>query len=194
VLTAESTRERALAKKLVDAFLLLEIFDDGGVFAGEGFEAVFAAGVGEAAAVEDEAAAVAGFVFGQTLMKRKAEDADDEIVGFGGDGLEFFGGQHALEGGGERGESDGEFDVMEEPAEIFEGVGNALEEMGLAFVEAAEAVGTEGLHDADVDVGIEVLEKGGAVERNEIGERVEIVIEELLAEFGGKIGFGVVEE
>jgi hypothetical protein len=99
-----------------------------------------------------------------------------------------------LEGGGERGESDGEFDVMEEPAEIFEGVGNALEEMGLAFVEAAEAVGAEGLHDANVDVGIEVLEKGGAVEWNEIGERVEIVIEELLAEFGGKIGFGVVEE
>ena len=66
--------------------------------------------------------------------------------------------------------------------------------MGFAFVEAAEAVGSEGLHDANVDVRIKVLEEGGAVELDEIGERVEIVIEELLAEFGGKIGFGVVEE
>jgi len=69
-----------------------------------------------------------------------------------------------------------------------------LEEVGLAFVEAAEAVGAEGLHDANVDVGIEMLEEGGAVERDEFGERIEIVIEELLAEFGREIGFGVEEE
>ena len=46
-------------EKLVHAFLLIEVVDDGGVFAGEGFEALFAAGIGEAATVENEAAAVA---------------------------------------------------------------------------------------------------------------------------------------
>jgi len=181
-------------EELVDTFLLLEVLDDGGVFAGEGFEAFFAAGVGEAAAVENKAAAVAGFVFWQALMEGKTEDADDEIVGFGSDGLQFFRGQHALEGAREHGESDGEFDVMEEPAEVFERVGDALEEVGLAFVEAAEAVGAKGLHDADVDVGIKVLEEDGAVQRDETFEVVEIMIEELLAKFRGQVGFGVVEE
>lgn len=99
-----------------------------------------------------------------------------------------------MESAHERRQGDGEFDIVEEPAEIFQGVGDALEEVGFAFVEAAKAVGAEGLHEANVDVGIKVLEEGGAVERDEIGEGVEIMIEELLAEFGGQIGFGVVEE
>jgi len=83
---------------------------------------------------------------------------------------------------------------MEEPAEIFQGVRDALEEVDFAFEEAAKAVSAERLHDANVDVGIKMLKEGGAVEREEAGEAVEIVIEELLAEFGGEIGFGIVEE
>ena len=66
--------------------------------------------------------------------------------------------------------------------------------MRLAFVEAAKAVSTEGLHDADVDVGVVMLEEGFAVDVDVMGERIEIVIEELLAEFGWEIGLGVVEE
>jgi hypothetical protein len=50
------------------------------------------------------------------------------------------------------------------------------------------------LQDADVNVGVVVAEEGFAVERDEAGETVEIMIEELLAEFGGEIGFGIVEE
>jgi hypothetical protein len=84
--------------------------------------------------------------------------------------------------------------VVQEPAEIFQGVGDALEEMGFAFVEATEAVGAEGLQDANVNVGVVVAEEGFAVERDKAGEAVEIVIEELLAKFGREIGFGVVEE
>jgi hypothetical protein len=92
------------------------------------------------------------------------------------------------------GQFDGKLDVVQEPAEIFEGVGDALEEMGFALVKAAEAVSAEGLQDADVDVSVVMAEEGFAVERDEAGETVEIVIEELLAEFGGEIGLGVVEE
>ncbi len=66
--------------------------------------------------------------------------------------------------------------------------------MNPAFVEAAKAVGTEGLHDADVHVGVVVAQEGFAVELDEAGKPVQIMIEELLAEIGGQVGFGVVEE
>lgn len=66
--------------------------------------------------------------------------------------------------------------------------------MGLAFVEAAKTVGAESLQDANVNESVVVTEKGFAIERDETGEAIEIVIEELLAKFRREIGFGVVEE
>jgi hypothetical protein len=69
-----------------------------------------------------------------------------------------------------------------------------LEEMGLAFVEAAETVGAESLHDADVDVGVVMADEGFAVHGDKFFERAKIVVEKLLAKVGRKIGFGVVEE
>src|ERR1700676_1844214 len=84
--------------------------------------------------------------------------------------------------------------MMQKPAEIFQRVGNALEEVRFAFVEAAETVGAEGLHDADVDIGVVIAEEGFAIERDVAGERANIIINKLLAEFGGEIGFGVVEK
>src|SRR5258708_30977492 len=56
-------------EKLMHSLLLGEVVDDRGVFAGERLEALFAAGIGEAAAIENEAAAVAGFVLGQAAVK-----------------------------------------------------------------------------------------------------------------------------
>ena len=56
-----------------------------------------------------------------------------------------------------------------------------MEEVGFAFVEAAETVSAERLHDADVDVGVVMTREGFAIEGDESGQRVEIVIEELLA-------------
>src|SRR5580704_7336926 len=83
---------------------------------------------------------------------------------------------------------------MQQPAEVFKGVGDTLEKVGFAFVEPAETVGAEGLHDADEDVGVVVAEEGFAIDRDEIRERAKIIIDELLPEFRGKIGFGIVEE
>jgi len=61
---------------LLHTLLAAEVVDDRLVFAGEGLEAIFAAGVGEAAGVKDEAAAVAGLVGGGLAMEAEAEDAD----------------------------------------------------------------------------------------------------------------------
>src|SRR5579863_10254838 len=83
---------------------------------------------------------------------------------------------------------------MQEPAKVFQGVRDALEEMGFAFVEAAKAVSAEGLHDADVNVGVVMADEGFAIDRDKFFEGAKIVVEKLLTEVGREIGFGVVEE
>jgi hypothetical protein len=128
------------------------------------------------------------------LVERKTEDADNEIVGVACEALQFFGGEHALERAHQCGECDGQLGLMQEPAEIFQGVGDALEEMGFAFVEAAEAVSAEGLHNADVDISVVMADEGFAIDGDKFFERAKIIVEELLAEVGREIGFGVVEE
>jgi hypothetical protein len=82
---------------LVNALLLIQIVDDRGVLTRQSLEALFPAGIGEAAAVEDEAAAVTGFVLREALVERKAENADDEVVSVAGETLQFFRSEHALE-------------------------------------------------------------------------------------------------
>src|SRR5713101_228379 len=66
--------------------------------------------------------------------------------------------------------------------------------MSPAFEETAKTVSTEGLHDADINVGVVVAEESFAIERDEAGKAVEIVIEELLAQIGREVGLGVVQE
>src|SRR5580765_6809152 len=170
----------------MDAVLLIEIVDDGSVLAGERFEALLAAGIGEAAAIENEAAAVAGFVLRQALVKRKTENADDELIGVVRQALQFFRGQHALERGHQRGQLDGQFGLMQETAKVFQGIGNALEKVDFAFVEAAKAVSAERLHDSNVHVSVEIVKEGFAVDGNEFFEGAKIVKVKLLAELGRK--------
>src|ERR1700719_438910 len=66
--------------------------------------------------------------------------------------------------------------------------------MSFAFVEAAKPVGAQGLHDADVNVGVKMLHECRAVQLDETGEPVEIVVEQLLAEFGGQVSLGIIQE
>src|SRR5258708_1083396 len=176
------------------AFLLIEVFDHRSVFAGERLEALVADGMWKAAAIEDEAAAISAFVLGQALVKGKTENAHDEVVRFRSEALQFLRGQHAFESVHQRREGDGQPNVMEQPAEIFQRVGHALQEMSPAFEETAKTVSTEGLHDADINVGIVVAEEGLGIEGDETGKTVEIVIEELLAQIGREVGLGVVQE
>src|SRR5262249_47717126 len=66
--------------------------------------------------------------------------------------------------------------------------------MWASFIEAAKTVGTERLQDADINVRIVMLEEFLAVDVGVFSDRLEIVIEELLAEFGRQICFGIEEE
>ncbi len=127
-------------------------------------------------------------------MKRKTVDADDEIVGFLGDAEQFFGAEHAFECGHKGRQRDGKRDVVQEPTKIFQRIRNALQKVRLALIKAAKTVCAERLEDADVDVGVVVLQKSVAIDFGEFGDGIKIVIEKLLAKFGRKIGFGIEEE
>ena len=108
--------------------------------------------------------------------------------------MQFLGAQHALECLHERRKRDGKLDVVKEPAQVFQGVGHALEKMSFTFVIAAKTISAQCLHDADVNVGVVVPHERFAIEREETREDIEIMIEQLLAQRGRQIGLGIVQE
>src|SRR5882672_2245282 len=182
------------SEELMHAFLLIEIVDDRGVFAGESLKALFASRIREAPAIENEPATISRLIFRQILVKGKTENPNDQVFGFGSEALQFLRGQHALEGVHQRRKGAGEPDVVKEPAEVFQRIRHALQKMGLALIKAAKAVSAQCLHDADVNIGIVVAQENVAVQLDEARKPVEIVIEELLTELGWEIGLGVVQE
>src|SRR5215469_11062409 len=84
--------------------------------------------------------------------------------------------------------------VVQQPAQIFQGIGYALQKVHLALVESAESIGAHCLHDAHIDVAGVVLQEGFGLDVNEVPQGRQIVIEQLLAEFRRKIRFGIVKE
>src|SRR6267142_4203877 len=194
VVDARIHQRQDAGEKLMHAFLLIEIVDHRGVFAGESLEALFASRIREAPAIENEPAAISRLIFRQVVMKGKAENPNDQIFSFGSEALQFLRGQHALEGVHQRRKGDGEPDVVKEPAEVFQGVRHALQKMSLALIKAAKAVSAQCLQDANVNIGVVVAQEDFAVYLDKAGKPVEIVIEELLAELGRQVGFGIVQE
>src|SRR5260221_10719604 len=83
---------------------------------------------------------------------------------------------------------------MKQPANIFQRIGHALQEMLFALVKTAKSIGAESLHDTDVNVGIVKLHEHGAIEIEETSQAIEIVIEQLLAQLGGQIGLGIIQK
>src|SRR5258708_26732804 len=83
---------------------------------------------------------------------------------------------------------------MKEPAKILQRIGHALQEMGAAFEEAAKTVSAQGLHEADVNVGMVVAEESFTVEVDEAGKPVEIMIEQLPAHIGREVGLRIVQK
>src|SRR5271157_1935187 len=181
-------------EKLVHAFLLVEVFDHRRVFAGESFEALLAAGIRQTTAIKHEAPAIARVILRQAAMKGKAEDAHDKVLRFGSEAVELFRGQHALKCFHERGQLDGQFRVVQQPAQVFQGVGHALQEMCFALVKAAKTVGAQGLQQADIDVGVVEVQEGIAVQIEKRGQPVEISVQKLLAELRRQVGFGVEQQ
>src|SRR5258708_16259138 len=83
---------------------------------------------------------------------------------------------------------------MKQPANIFQRIGHALQEMLFALVKTAKSIGAESLHDTDVNVGIVKLHEHGAIEIEETSQAIEIVIEQLLPQLGGHIGLAIIHQ
>src|SRR5712671_1819129 len=132
-------------KKLVHAFLLIEIVDYRRVLSGQRLEAFFAAGVRQAAAIEYESSAVSAFILRQATVKRKTENTHDEVFRFVRQAQQFLRRQHALERAHQCRQGDGQLYLMQEPPQIFHSVRHALQEMRLAFVKTTKSVGAQGL-------------------------------------------------
>ena len=83
---------------------------------------------------------------------------------------------------------------MQQPAQVFERVGDALQEVFFALVESAKAIRAHRLHDPDVHIGVVKLHELGAIKRDKSGQRIQIVIQQLLSQLRGQVGLGVVQE
>ena len=167
---------------------------------------MFPSGIGDRSAVEHEAAAISGFVFRRGApMKRKAENSHDQRFGFSRsarqfrrfgvsrEALQFFRAQHAGKCFHQRGQRDGQLHVVQQPAQVFQRVRHALQKMGLTLIETAETVSPQGLHNTHINVGVVVPHEGFAVQRDEVSELVEIVIEQFLAQLWRQISLRVIQ-
>ena len=171
--------------------VVLQEADDGFVQSGEGLVSLVLAGVIDGAAVEDEASAVAGGVVGDAFLVGEAGDADGEapLLQVVGELLEL--GQlpeHLAEVGVFR------VGFFEEAAQVGDGEGDALHEVGLLLEVSAEAVGAQHLQGAEEDevaqLGVEV----GFVHGLVLAQGVDVFGQQLLAEALGIVGLGLPEE
>src|SRR5580700_2757904 len=66
--------------------------------------------------------------------------------------------------------------------------------MCLALVESAKPICTQRLQNPDVHISVVIMQKCGTLNVNEIAKLFDIKIEQLLAQFGRKIGLGIVQK
>src|SRR5208337_4119391 len=166
-------------QELVHGLLLVEIVNYGRVLARQRLELLFAPGIGQAAAIENKSAAISGFVFGQAAMKRETPNPHDQSIRLGSQALQLLRAQHAVKSVHQSGKRDRQRDIVQQPAQVFQRVGHALQKMRFALVEPAEPVGPQGLHDADIDVGVVIVQEHIALQINKPAQSIEIVVEQL---------------
>src|ERR1700678_1471363 len=97
--------------------------------------------------------------------------------------------EHRIECIHQRRQSNWELHLMGQPTQGLQRVWHALQEMRLALIETAEAIGSQRLHDANVNVRVVVLHEGIAIYADVFAQAVEIVVKQLLAQLRRKVGF-----
>src|SRR6266568_6733673 len=110
------------------------------------------------------------------------------MFGFGSEALQFLRGQHSFESVHQRREGDGQPDVVQQPAQVFQRVRDTLQEMSLALVKSAKAISPQRLQDADVDVCVVKLQKGSSLHGDEAGKLFDVEIQQLLAQLRRQVG------
>ena len=150
--------------------------------------------VGQKPAIEDKASSMATLINGNTLLEGKAVYANTQLQfrlpEFPEGGRLDDLSEHRHHGG----DLDGQIDMGQQIFQIPNSIGDTLQEMGLAFIEAAIAIGTHGLHDAYEDEGVIVLRETFAFHRYELGESIQVEFQPLLAQFERQISLGIEEQ
>ena len=179
---------------LVHALLLVQIFDHGRISSRLCLEPLFPARIGQTASIEDESSSISGLILGQPAMKREAEDSHHKIVGVGSQAQQFLGAEHVVKSVQQCRHGDRQRDIVQQPADVLQRERNALEEVHFALIEPPKSISAQRLHDADVNVGIVMLQERFAREINVAAENIEVMIEQLLSQFRWKIGLGVIQK
>ena len=82
--------------------------------------------------------------------------------------------------------------MVKQPAKVLQGIRHALQKMCLALIKAAKAIRAQRLHDAGINVCIIMLHEGFPLHVDEIGNPVDVGIQQLLAQFGRQVGLGII--
>src|SRR5688572_2915495 len=183
-----------VGEKLMHAVLSIQVLHNRRVSTRKLLELFFASGVGQPATIKDKPAPVPGVVRWKAMVKGKTEDPDAEILRLRSEILQLLRIRNSPEGIHQRRQAHWQLDVMQQPAEVFQRVGNALQEVRFTFEEASEAVRTHRLHDADVDIGVVMLQECIPSDGGKTRKHTKIVIEQLLTQLGGQIRLGVIEK
>src|ERR1041385_129527 len=187
----------------MNAFLTVQVLNHWRIFACQLFETLFSSRIRKTSAIENKAAAIAGVIFGQSLMEGEAEDAHCQsaglatgwcFLGFGPKVLKLLGSQHVAEGFQQRRKRNRNFSVVQEPADVFQSKWNALQEMRLPLVETTESICAKCLHHTDIDVSVIVTHEGFTWHRHVVREHLQVMIQEPLSYFRREIRFSVVEQ
>src|SRR3989442_15770492 len=82
----------------MEIFVFCRLFNDGGIFARGALESFFAPRFRDAAAIEDEPAAISRLVFRhRAAMKRETENAEDQMIRVRSQTLQLLGPDHRCE-------------------------------------------------------------------------------------------------
>src|ERR1700722_3521228 len=174
--------------------LLVQIFNYRGILTRQRLEALFPPRIRQTAAIENKSAAVAALILQQTAMKRKTENPHGQVVRFGGQPLQLLRSQHAVEFLHQGRQRDRQLQVVQQPAQIFQRIRNALQEMGLTFVKSPEPIRSQSLQNPHINVSIRIMEKLVAIHLDKGAYSLQVKPQQLLPQLRGQICLRIVEQ
>src|ERR1700730_19474268 len=81
--------------------------------------------------------------------------------------------------------------MMQQPPQVLQRVRHALQKMRFALVKSAKSISAQRLHDAHINVGVVMPQERFAIELYVLTKRLQIMVEQVLAQFRRQIGLRV---
>ena len=94
----------------------------------------------------------------------------------------------------QRGQCDGQRYVLAQPAQVFQREGHTLQEMRFSLIKAAEPIRPQRLHNAHIDKSVVMAHELFLRQLDELRERRQVALQQMLAQRGRQVGLGVIEQ